>query len=202
LAHGLTSTVGLGLPAGNSAALADADDVALVVAARRDRCQFRLLYERYADRLFRYARARSGSASLADDIVYETLSTALEDLGRFDAGRGSFAGWLFAIAGCCIADHDRQRRPLERLGAWLGRHGPLGDDALDALLPESDARTVRALLERLSTSDRELLLLRYSAGLTCAEIGDALGISEDVARARLTRLHERLSAEAATGALQ
>ena len=74
------------------------DDAALVAVACRDRREFARLYERYADRLYRYALAQTGSAVAADDIVSETMVAALEGLSRFDSTRGSFAGWLFAAS--------------------------------------------------------------------------------------------------------
>jgi DNA-directed RNA polymerase specialized sigma24 family protein len=53
------------------------------------------------------------------------------------------------------------------------------------------------MLDRLTDTDRELLALRYSAGLSSAEMGDALGMSAGAARVRLTRLLMRLADDAA-----
>lgn len=175
------------------------DDAALVAAACRDRARFAALYERYADRLFRYARARTGSADDAADIVGQTMLAAHEELERYDPARGSFAGWLFAIAARRIADRGRRAGRWRRLIVWLRGPEPLGDDALDALVRADDAARVRALLGRLPERDRELVLLRYSAGLSSAEIGDALGISAGAARARLSRVLDRLRAELGEG---
>lgn len=172
-----------------------ADDAALITAALRDRAQFAAIYERYADRLFRYARLRTGSAADADDIVSLTMLTALEELARFDSSRGSFAGWLFAIAGRRITDQQRQRGRRSRLLARLRGPEPLGDDALDRLVRLDDAQQVRQLLNQTSDGERELLALRYSAGLSSAEIGDALGISAGAARVRLSRLLKRLAVD-------
>jgi RNA polymerase sigma-70 factor (ECF subfamily) len=170
-----------------------ADDAALVAAALRERAQFAVIYERYADRLFRYARLRTGSASDADDIVSQTMLTALEDLSRFDSSRGTFAGWLFAIAGRRITDQQRQRGRRSWLLIRLRGPEPLGDDVLDRLVRLDDARQVRHMLNQLSEGERELLALRYSAGLSSSEIGDALGISSGAARVRLSRLVKRLA---------
>jgi RNA polymerase sigma-70 factor, ECF subfamily len=171
------------------------DDVALVLAARLNRYEFAQLYERYADRVFRYARVRVGSASAADDIVAETMLAALEGLERFDPERGTFAGWLFGIAARQIGARQRRQGRFRLLltRIWSPEQE---DDALDAVIRREDARLVRALLARLSTADRELVLLRYSAGLNSIEIADVLGISHGAARMRLSRTLHRLASEA------
>jgi RNA polymerase sigma-70 factor (ECF subfamily) len=170
------------------------DDAALVAAARRDRREFAHLYERYADRLYRYALARTGSETAADDIVSETMVAALESLARFDPTKGSFAGWLFAIAARKLADRGRQRGRLQRLVGRLRGEGTQ-EDALETVIRGEDAATVRRLLAGLSAKDRELVLLRYSAGLNSTEIAEALGISSGAARVRLMRVLQRLAAE-------
>jgi RNA polymerase sigma-70 factor (ECF subfamily) len=168
------------------------DDAALVAAARRDRRQFARLYERYADRVYRYALARTGDEAAADDLAGDVMLAALEGIGRFDPARGSFAGWLFGIAARQVGERARQRGKLHRAIERVRPQLP-DDDALELLVRREDARQVRALLARLSAADRELLLLRYSAGLNSREIADALGISHGAARMRLSRILARLA---------
>ena len=169
-----------------------ADD-ALVLAARHDRQAFSPLYERYAARVYRYARARTGSDTIAEDILSETMLGALEALDRYDGRRGSFASWLFTIATRRIIDRQRRdgrfRQLLER--AWE----PAGteEDALTTLVRSDDARRLRGLLARLPDRDRDLILLRYSAELTSAEIGAVAGMSAGAVRIRLMRLLDQLA---------
>lgn len=171
------------------------DDAALVAAARRDRREFAGLYERYVDRLYRYALARTGSETVADDIVSETMVAALEGLARFDPTRGSFAGWLFAIAARKLADRGRRQGRVQRLVGRLRGAESSHEDTLETVIRGEEAATVRRLLARLSSRDRELVLLRYSAGLNSSEIAEALGMSSGAARVRLMRVLQRLAAE-------
>jgi RNA polymerase sigma-70 factor (ECF subfamily) len=171
------------------------DDAALVAAACGDRREFAILYERYADRLYRYALARTGSDAAADDIVSETMVAALEGIGRFDPDRGTVAGWLFAIAARKLADRGRRRSRARRLLGRLRGHDGADEDALETVIRGEDAALVRRLLAGLSKRDRELVLLRYSAGLNSVEIAEALGISSGAARVRLSRVLRRLAAE-------
>lgn len=168
-------------------------DDRLVLAARHDRQAFSPLYERYAARVYRYARARTGSDTIAEDILSETMLGALEALDRYDGRRGSFASWLFTIATRRIIDRQRRdgrfRQLLER--AWE----PAGteEDTLTTLVRGDDARRLRTSLAALPDRDRELILLRYSAELTSAEIGAVVGKSAGAVRIRLMRLLDQLA---------
>jgi RNA polymerase sigma-70 factor (ECF subfamily) len=76
---------------------ASSSDAALVGAIRRgDEAAFARLYAAYQGPIFRYALHMCG-AGAADDVVQETFLALLRG-GRFDADRGTLAGYLFGIA--------------------------------------------------------------------------------------------------------
>ena len=168
-------------------------DVGLLEAARRDPGAFAHLYHRYADRLFRYALACTRSGALAEDIVSDTMVTALEQLDRFDPARGSVGNWLFGIARHRIADEQRLRARLRRA---LSRHPPeQAEDVALVVIRDEQAARVDAAIGRLRAADREVLALRYGAELSAAEIGAVLGIADGTARVRQHRALRRLKDE-------
>jgi RNA polymerase sigma-70 factor (ECF subfamily) len=168
-------------------------DALLVERALQDRRAFGALYERYADRLFRYALQRSATPEDADDVVSDTMLAALETLHRFDPARGSFAAWLFTIAARRAADqHRRRARFMRAITRRRADSGPL-DETTEAVLRRDDYRLVRNGLAALSENDRELLLLRYAAELSGREIGEILNITEANVRVRLQRARQRLA---------
>jgi hypothetical protein len=65
----------------------DLDD-AVLASKRSDPAAVALLYQRHADRLYRYALERTGSPAVADDIVGDTMVAVLERLDQFDPARG------------------------------------------------------------------------------------------------------------------
>lgn len=172
----------------------EADD-ALVLAARHDRQAFSPLYERYAARVYRYARARTGSDTAAEDILSETMLGALEALDRYDSRRGSFASWLFTIATRRIIDRQRRDRRFRDLLERAWEPAGTEDDMLTTIVRGDDAARLRGLLAGLPERDRELILLRYSAELSSAEIGQVVAASAGAVRVRLTRLLDRLAAD-------
>jgi RNA polymerase sigma-70 factor (ECF subfamily) len=130
---------------------------------------------------------------VADVVVSETFVAVLETLERFDPLRGSFAAWLFTIAGRRLADHARRERRFWRAIGRRWSPALAEDDTLETLVRREDAARLRAALAQLPDDERELLLLRYAAGLTSTQIGELRGLSPGATRMRLDRLRERLA---------
>ncbi len=173
----------------------DDGDSYLVALALNDPREFRRLYQLYADRLYWYALSRTRSATIADDIVSDTVLTALERLDQFDASRGAFSSWIFAIASRKIADHYRYHQRFRRFLSRLPAPRTADDDtrqALELLLHDEEMATVYQAMESLSTDDQNLIALRYGGGLTTAELSNLLGITQNAVRMRLSRATRRL----------
>lgn len=170
-----------------------ASDEDLALAARNDARRFEVLYERYADRLYRYALSRTGAPEAAADIVSAAMVGALENLERFDPAKGSFSAWLFTIAGRRIADWQRTHRRFRRFLAMRWRPAAPDDSPLDLIDRDEERVAVRAAVERLSDNHREVILLRYIAELHIAEIAVALGISDAAVKMRLNRALKHLA---------
>jgi RNA polymerase sigma-70 factor (ECF subfamily) len=176
---------------GAAATSAAPDDDALVALARADRAAFGLLYDRYAEAVFRYCDRRLRDRPLAEDATSQVFVRALRGLGGYRGGpTGSFRSWLFAIAHNVTADVLRTApgdRPLEAaLDVVDDAPGP-EDLALDEELRGS----LRALLAHLTVDQRRIIELRL-AGLTGVEIAAALGRHPDAIRAGQLRATNRL----------
>ncbi len=176
-------------------------DEQIVALALDDRGYFRLLYQRYADRLYWYATARTGSQTVADDVVSESMLAALEHLERWDPERGSFAAWLFVIAQRKLIDQQRAYQRVRRLVARVQQFGSSESepDALESLLEREQASEVEEALRRLPRKDREIIALRFAAGLSGEEIAGVLEISHVAARKRLSRAQQRLARQMEAG---
>jgi len=160
-------------------------DAVLAREARDDRQQFVKLYDRYVDRIERYVLARTGRTSAVDDLVSATFMRALINIHTFHHRRGTFAGWLFAIARNIVSDHQRALRRLsgsEPADQIDSRPGPEM-----TTLRNEEAAAVRAALLRPTPDQREALALRYTGELAFAEVGQAMGKSEAAAKMLVQR---------------
>jgi RNA polymerase sigma-70 factor (ECF subfamily) len=167
----------------------------LVATATRDRQAFAVLYERHLPAVYGYCVHQLGSRDAAEDATSLIFAKALAGLPSM---RGtSFRGWLFGIAHHVVADVRRARPadvPLDV--AWeVSDPGPSPEGV--ALAADSH-RALAAAVARLSPTQRHVVELRL-AGLTSAEIGQALGCSRravDVAQYRAVQRLRRLMAAA------
>jgi RNA polymerase sigma factor (sigma-70 family) len=147
-----------------------------------------VLYERHARAVFRYLARRAGPAA-AEDLLSEVFITALSASSRVVVhDSGSALPWLYGIALNVLRAHFRRQPPAACVARDLGMDWDAVDDRLDAL---AERGRLRAALDGLADSDRELLLLVAWEGLTPAEAGAALGITQVAARSRLHRARKR-----------
>lgn len=173
---------------------ADDTDEALIQKALEERQAFAVLYRRYVDRIYRYVFVRTGGEiHLAEDLTSQTFVDALEGLTQY-RDQGRFAAWLFSIARRKIADHFRARREQVPLD-WINNTSLADDTPLQAMLEVEEIRLARQIKERLSDSERELVELRYAAGLSFEEIAQLLGRKPSAVKMSLYRLLERLREE-------
>jgi RNA polymerase sigma-70 factor (ECF subfamily) len=153
-----------------------------------------LCTRRHGRSVGRLCMALLGTSSEADDALQDTLLAAHAAFGSY-RGEGSLRSWLFSIA------RRRCARALERRVTQSKLEGQATDEALDSSRSAAvdtlvDARrraeAARALLARVRPTEREALLLRYEAGLSYREVGEACGVDEAAARKRVSRALARL----------
>jgi len=140
-------------------------------------------------RLRRYARALTGDAARADDLVQDTIERALSRWSLWRSGT-NLRAWMFAIMHNLFVNQIKSAQRIEYVG-----DDPLPDLASRAT--QSDALEVRDLagaLQKLSPEQREVLLLVGLEELSYEQAAKALGIPIGTVMSRLSRARERLRA--------
>jgi RNA polymerase sigma-70 factor (ECF subfamily) len=153
--------------------------------------------------VFAYVRYRVDNAQVAEELTSAAFLKALERIRSFDPARGDMRQWIFAIARHLVTDHLRARRrwlvvPIEWLGA---RSSPEATPEQLAAGAEMRHRLVEAI-RRLRRRQRDLLGLKFGAGLTNREIAAVTGLKEGhvavLIQRALGRLKARLESEGVT----
>jgi RNA polymerase sigma-70 factor (ECF subfamily) len=150
----------------------------------------------YADqlpRVYNYFRYRVGDDALAEDLTATTFEKAWRARKRYRRDRAAFSTWLFTIARNVATDYYRRRRPTVPLSALSQR---VDGTSVEEIVQRRD-RLARlgALLAALPPRERELISLKYGAGLTNRSIARLTGLSESNVGTILHRVVSRLRAK-------
>jgi RNA polymerase sigma-70 factor (ECF subfamily) len=156
------------------------------------------LYDRHAGKVLALARRIVRDDGDAEDIVQEVFSQAWRTATRYEAGRGTVAGWLLMMA---------RTRAIDRLRARQSRPDTIGDVLLDRMPGQSEAPAdaliageqyarIRQGLGELPAEQRTALELAYFEGLSQSEIAERLaaplGTIKTRIRTALTTLRRSL----------
>jgi RNA polymerase sigma factor (sigma-70 family) len=158
---------------------------------------FERLYRSSRDDVYAYAAGLLRDQTAAEDVTAAAFERAYRKRSRFDTRKGSARAWLFGIARNAALDELRHR----------GRHAELSVDPVDAAsVPGADEHgsELRLLLDDalggLEARERELIALKFFAGLSNGEIARVIGVSTSNVGTKLNRTMDKLR-EACDGAL-
>jgi RNA polymerase sigma-70 factor (ECF subfamily) len=150
------------------------------------------VYAEQLPRVFNFFRYRFGDTADAEDLTSRTFEKAWRARHRYRRDLAAFSTWLFAIARNVAIDHQRSAHalvPLEQ-AANVSAGATPEDEASN----RSDAQRLASLMTGLTDRDRELLALKYGAGMNNRAIAVATGLSESNVGTILHRAIEALRA--------
>ena len=151
--------------------------------------QFDRLYRECRDDVYAYVATLVRDRHAAEDVTALAFERAYRRRGSFKPARGSARAWLFGIARNAALDELRRGRRTASVELGPGASRDLAEDPVESGL---DRALVRTALEALQPRERELVALKFYAGLTNAELGAVIGTSETNAGTRLHRVIEKL----------
>ncbi|HEY1567437.1 MAG TPA: sigma-70 family RNA polymerase sigma factor [Solirubrobacteraceae bacterium] len=152
--------------------------------------RFELLYRSSRDDVFAYVATLLNDRTAAEDITALAFERAYRRRMTFDRKRGEERAWLFGIARNAALDELRRRKRLASLTVEPEDISePEDDEEAEVALRRTAVRTA---LTELSARDREVIALKFHAGLGNAELAKVLGVSETAAGTLLYRAMEKL----------
>jgi len=139
------------------------------------------LYDEYYDKIARYISIRIGNQAEAEDLAGEVFLKALESLDSYQERGAPMQAWLFKIAHNLLVDYVRK----------VGKRKTIPIDTVEISdgvdLEETVERRLQSeklsqALKQLTPAQREVIGLRFFAGLTSNEVGKILGKSSGAVR--------------------
>jgi RNA polymerase sigma-70 factor (ECF subfamily) len=150
---------------------------------------FERLYRSSRDDVYAYVASLLRDAPAAEEVTAAAFERAYRKRNRFDPERGEPRAWLFGIARNAALDELRRRGRQAELTAE-----PADVETFDGHGDEHSERrlVVSEALERLEPGERELIALKFFAGLENREIARVLGVGESNAGTKLHRAMTKL----------
>lgn len=156
------------------------------------------LYAEALPRVYNFFRWRVGDGAVAEDLTSRTFEKAWVARERYRRDLSGFGTWLLVIARNVATDYWRTRKSHAPLEAAADVPGGATPEELAER--RSDFERLSRALAALGERERELIALKYGAGLTNRAIAKSTGLSESNVGTLLHRTIQALRADWKEGA--
>lgn len=134
-----------------------------------------LLFDKHYRSMFRYFYARVGQRQQAEDLAGELFTRMVHHLPSFQPSGVPFRAWLFRIASNLTMDHFRvgngkELAPLEQATVVAQPE----QNPVRQVERQMTSETLQATLETLVPEQRQVIILRFLAGLSLQETADVM----------------------------
>lgn len=157
------------------------EDLNATIAAARegDEQAWREIVELYSRRIFGLIYRQCSNAELSEEIVQLTFVKVAHKLCDYEEG-GKFNAWIFRIAVNLLRDEmrrqKRQAKPtsFEVIPSYVSGYTKEEPSPDARMQSQEDAKLLDEAIEKLPEADQEIIYMRYTAGLSYAEIAESL----------------------------
>ncbi len=161
------------------------DDAAIEQLVERARAgdaeAFGELFDLYHVAVYRYVASRLRRVVDAEDLTQTVFVKALEALPRYESRGIPFGGWLFRLARNSVIDFVRTHRDHVDVEVLTG-HRDESPAPAETVVMKTDIEAVGEALKALTDEQREVIALRFFAGLSAKEAAEAMGKQEGTIR--------------------
>lgn len=144
------------------------------------------LYDKYLKKIYNFIYFKTSHKETAEDLTSLTFIKALKQLESFkEVEKASFSAWLFTIARNNVCDHYRSARDSQDI-----------DDVWDLASDETILRDIEfkektdvlsKYLRKLSSKQRDIIILRIFQDLSYREIAEISEKSEAACKMEFSR---------------
>ncbi|MEM6264106.1 MAG: sigma-70 family RNA polymerase sigma factor [Bacteroidota bacterium] len=151
---------------------------------------FGILYDRYADRVYRKCFSFSKDADIAQDMVQDIFLKVFFQLSKFK-GKSKFSTWLYAITYNYCVEHYRRNNKYHFTD--IDDQPDTQDDALEEKeLLQTRMDILQQALEKVAPDEKALLLMKYQDEVSIKEMMEQLNLTESAVKMRLSRARQRV----------
>lgn len=167
--------------------MADSELIRAYIDGNQD--AFEQLVCRYKNQVYSFIFRTIRNQSLAEDLFQDTFVKVIRSIyaGKYQES-GKFLPWVLRIAHNLMIDHFRKVKQMKLLPDQPNFQ--INSDMTekseeDRILESQNSNDLRELLQLLPVEQKEVVIMRYSIGMSFREIAEATGVSINTALGRM-----------------
>lgn len=164
------------------------DEQIMLNVSEGDLDQLRHLFDRYHLRIYNFFQKMVRNQAVSEDLTQDVFAKVIRYRSSYK--QGNFASWIFTIARNIFSTHYQKQKKE--------RSHMINDDTLDSgeiLLTESNEEELNHLqkaLLKLSTTDRELIVMHRFQEIKYERIAEIVGSTEGAVKTKVHRAIKKL----------
>lgn len=159
-----------------------------------DTREFSILVDQYKDLVFTVAIRTLKNREEAEEVAQDTFIKVFKSLKNFK-GDAKLSSWIYRIAyNTCLDRVKKHKKELKNTPIDEVRSEAVMEmsNALDGMVMQERAETIKKCIQQLSSVDAALLTLFYFEEKDLKEMAKALDLSPNTAKVKLFRARNRL----------
>ena len=162
-----------------------------IQAAKKDPAQFRPLYDRYYESIFKFVIRRTGEESQTADLCSKVFLKAMQRLDSYQFKGVPFSAWLYRIASNEVAQFFREVQRNRVVSLEQENLLELANE-IEEGSNEFDQQVIIQAMDELRTEDMQLIEMRFFEQRPFKEIAEILNITESNAKVKTYRILEKM----------
>ena len=169
-----------------------AEELAVIEAAKKDKKHFELIYNRYHEQIFRYIYQRLEDKDTSFDVTQQVFLKAMTNLHKYEYKGVPFSSWLYRIAKSELYDVLRKNQSQRTVNIDEIQLSEVMDELKEETNLEKYGQRLATAIAELEEDDLQLVEMRFFEKRAFKEIGEIMNITENNAKVKLYRILERL----------
>jgi len=146
-----------------------------------------IIYEKYRSKIFKQFKSYVKDKDLAEDLLQDLFVKLQTHLVKYE-GKSSFETWLYSTTRNFAYDYIRKQRQQQLLAAANQFMEYEEETEVDT---DQHMEQLSRALAQLSSSEKEILILKYAYGGQIDEIADHLSLNLSAAKMRIKRARQK-----------
>jgi len=167
-------------------------DQELVRHAKRDPAHFRPLYEAHFKRIYLFILYRVADKDTAGDLAQQTFLNAMMNIHRYELRGVPFSSWLYRIALNQCNEYFRKTKRARTVVLEEKHVEDLVEELIVTETMDEWKKELPRVLDKMEAGDLQLIELRFFEGRPFREVGEILGITENLAKVKTYRILDRM----------